>query len=163
MPYKDRKSDKAKATSKRAGKKYYLKNKGAQLIRNKTKKDQIRDYIRKYKEHRGCMDCGVKYPYYVLDLDHRDPSEKKFTPALLHKTGSWDKMIKEIRKCDVVCSNCHRERTHQRGHYTHTNEWFCTCPNRCYDLQVISPSVGGYLKRPTVLVSWAVSFVITKK
>jgi hypothetical protein len=68
------------------------------------------------------MDCGVKYPYYVLDLDHRDPSEKKFTPAALHKTGSWDKMIKEIRKCDVVCSNCHRERTHQRGHYTHTNE-----------------------------------------
>ena len=122
MPYKDRKSDKAKATSKRAGKKYYLKNRGAQLIRNKTKKDQIRDYIRKYKEHRGCMDCGVKYPYYVLDLDHRDPNDKKFTPAALHKTGSWDKMIKEVRKCDVVCSNCHRERTHQRGHYTHKNE-----------------------------------------
>ena len=122
MPYKDRKSDKAKATNQKAGKKYYLKNRGAQLIRNKTKKDQIRDYIRKYKEHRGCMDCGVKYPYYVLDLDHREPSDKKFTPAMLHKTGSWDKMIKEIRKCDVVCSNCHRQRTHERGHYTHKNE-----------------------------------------
>ena len=47
MPYKDRKSDKAKATNQKAGKKYYLKNKGAQLLRNKTKKDQIRDYIRK--------------------------------------------------------------------------------------------------------------------
>lgn len=122
MPYKDRKSKAAKESNSKSSKRYYNKNKPAQLIRNKTKKHQIRDYIQKYKELRGCMDCGVKYPYYVLDLDHREPSEKKFTPSLLHKTNSWEKMIAELKKCDVVCANCHRKRTHLRGHYTHKNE-----------------------------------------
>ena len=119
MPYKDKKSPEAIASNKKSTLKYYAKNKGAQLLRNKNKKDQIRDYIRMYKEYQGCMDCGGKFPSYVLDLDHRDPNEKEFTPSRLYKNGSWDKMILEIRKCDVVCANCHRIRTHDKNHYIH--------------------------------------------
>lgn len=99
-----------------SSKKYYYKNQAAQILRNKVKKDSIRDYIKTYKEYYGCMDCGTKFPYYVLDLDHRLGTEKKFTPSSLHRTNSWDKMIEELKKCDVVCANCHRKRTHERGY-----------------------------------------------
>lgn len=29
-------------------------------------------------------------------------------------TKSWDTVLKEIAKCELVCSNCHKERTYQR-------------------------------------------------
>jgi len=117
MPYKDKKSDAAVESNKKSNLKYYQKNKKAQLVRNKSKRDLIRDFVHKYKESRGCMDCGEKLPYYVLDLDHREPSEKEFTPSRLYKNGSWSVMRAELDKCDVVCANCHRIRTHEKNHY----------------------------------------------
>jgi hypothetical protein len=123
MPYKDRKSPEALTSNRKAGRKYYEKNKAAQLVRNKNKKDQIRSYIRQYKEHHGCMDCKVKtYPYYVLDFDHRDPQEKLRSPSTLANGNSWKNMLEEIAKCDVVCANCHRERTHKGNHYAFRKE-----------------------------------------
>ena len=61
-----------------------------------------------------CMDCGAKYPPYVMDFDHR-PGENKVeaVSALLAHAGI-QRVIDEIAKCDVVCANCHRERTHNR-------------------------------------------------
>ena len=118
MPYKDKKSEVAMANQRKHSLSYYRKNKGAQLLRNKNKKQQISDYMTMYKEFRGCMDCGGKFPSFVLVLDHRDPSIKKFTPSRLAKNGSWDKMIEELKKCDVVCANCHRIRTHDNNHYS---------------------------------------------
>jgi len=56
------------------------------------------------------MDCGISYPYYVMDLDHRDPKSKhKSVSAMLRYP--IEKVVEEVAKCDVVCSNCHRERT----------------------------------------------------
>jgi hypothetical protein len=102
-------------------KRHYQRNKSAYIARNSEKKGKLRDFLHKYKEFHGCCDCGNKFPYYVLDFDHRDPNEKSYQPAKLSETGSWEKMLAEIAKCDVVCANCHRERTHQKGHYSHTN------------------------------------------
>ena len=58
-----------------------------------------------------CMDCGVSYPPYVMDFDHRDPSLKTTNVSRM-KTRSIELIQEEIAKCDVVCANCHRERTH---------------------------------------------------
>jgi hypothetical protein len=59
-----------------------------------------------------CMDCGIKYPIHVMDFDHaRDVK----TAAVSRMTSlAVETVLKEIAKCDVVCSNCHRERTHRR-------------------------------------------------
>ena len=66
------------------------------------------------KMEAGCMDCGYKDNAYALDLDHRDPSTKSFCISDgIHKP--WGDILKEIAKCDVVCSNCHRIRTHTKG------------------------------------------------
>ena len=58
-----------------------------------------------------CMDCGKKYPPYVMDFDHRDPSTKSFTISQRRATISLQALENEIAKCDIICANCHRERT----------------------------------------------------
>lgn len=58
-----------------------------------------------------CNDCGIKYPYYVMDFDHRIPSQKKNNVSNLINY-STQVLLNEISKCDVVCANCHRMRTH---------------------------------------------------
>jgi len=57
-----------------------------------------------------CMDCGIKYPSYVMDFDHRDRNSKIASISDM-KYFSTNRLIAEIAKCDVVCSNCHRIRT----------------------------------------------------
>jgi len=61
-----------------------------------------------------CMDCGRSYPSYVMDFDHRDPKVKLFTIGTARGLYTIKKILSEIDKCDVVCSNCHRERTHRK-------------------------------------------------
>jgi hypothetical protein len=56
------------------------------------------------------MDCGSTYPYYVMDFDHRE--NKKFNIGPNSYSTSFADLKAEIDKCDVVCANCHRERTY---------------------------------------------------
>lgn len=65
--------------------------------------------------HHGgvCVDCKVKYPPYVMDFDHRDPSQKSFILAS-GATKAYKDALEETMKCDLVCSNCHRVRTHKQ-------------------------------------------------
>lgn len=93
---------------------HYQANKKQYQDRNKATKNQIRAMIRKAKD-RPCMDCGVAYPYYVMDFDHRDSTMKEYTISQMIPGGSISSVKREIEKCDVVCSNCHRERTHKSG------------------------------------------------
>lgn len=82
--------------------------------RGRSTKTKRRTIVNSYKD-KPCMDCGVKYPPFVMDFDHRDPSKKVAGINELIKTGTMDQVIDEIEKCDVVCSNCHRVRTWKSG------------------------------------------------
>lgn len=59
-----------------------------------------------------CADCEIEYPFYVMDLDH--VRGKKLVAVGHIGPCSIEKLLAEIAKCDVVCSNCHRERTFRR-------------------------------------------------
>lgn len=88
------------------------KEKNRIYLRNKDRKRSIRNFLSDTKNV-PCMDCGVSYPPYVMDFDHRDRSKKSFTIArAVNGQKSRDALIEEIAKCDIVCSNCHRIRTH---------------------------------------------------
>ena len=72
-----------------------------------------KEIVREAKQ-RPCADCGRSYPAYVMDFDHVRGS-KTANIALLKTYASTAALLEEIAKCDVVCSNCHRVRTHQRA------------------------------------------------
>ena len=61
-----------------------------------------------------CLDCGLVGPPFMYDFDHRDPSIKQFDITNGGAGRSWDKTIAEADKCDLVCANCHRMRTHRQ-------------------------------------------------
>lgn len=61
-----------------------------------------------------CHDCGGTFPPFVYDFDHREPSKKSFNLGNYGNTVSWEKTLVEAEKCDMVCSNCHRLRTHKQ-------------------------------------------------
>jgi hypothetical protein len=75
----------------------------------------MRAYVRELKQSNPCGDCGDLYPRYVMDFDHRDGSEKSDIVSQLINQLSWRRLREEIAKCDLVCSNCHRIRTHERA------------------------------------------------
>lgn len=56
-----------------------------------------------------CIRCGYnKYPE-VLEFHHKDPSKKEFGIGQNGLTRSWKRVEEEIKKCDLLCANCHRE------------------------------------------------------
>ncbi len=79
----------------------------------------IAGWLAKRYEGIPCMDCDVTYSHHIMDFDHRPEETKEFGIA---KKGAYvatpeniAEVMKEIDKCDYVCSNCHRERTYQRN------------------------------------------------
>ena len=100
-----------------AKRRYYDRNRAVYFERNKRKRDTLRQIVREAKG-KPCADCGGEFPYYVMDLDHRGDSGKVIEVAqIVALNWGRDRLSAEIEKCDVVCSNCHRVRTHERGQY----------------------------------------------
>lgn len=65
----------------------------------KRREDFFRDKV--------CEKCGSDKK---LELDHINPEEK-----VSHRIWSWskDRRDKEIEKCQVLCTECHKEKTNE--------------------------------------------------
>jgi hypothetical protein len=86
----------------------------------------MRKYLRPYTQARiaeraaflnavksaPCVDCGRTYPPYVMDFDHVVGGKVSGVGSM--RCHSMARLIAEIAKCEVVCANCHRERTFGR-------------------------------------------------
>ena len=98
---------------KECGKKFtqsHYKRTNDQYLRRNTASFKRRRQLVIEAKQKPCFDCGIEYPYYVMDFDHREGESKKF--SLYKISGATiNKILTEIAKCDVVCANCHRERT----------------------------------------------------
>lgn len=61
------------------------------------------------KMHGGrCQDCCYAATHAALEFHHRDASTKEFGVGNWH--GSFERLVAEAEKCDLVCANCHRIR-----------------------------------------------------
>lgn len=81
-------------------------------INRANQRARLRKLIKEAKEV-PCADCGVEYPHYVMQFDHL--GEKNFNVADYVRTaGSIKRLMAELELCDVVCANCHAERTYRR-------------------------------------------------
>lgn len=55
-----------------------------------------------------CHTCGYDRNLAALDFHHLDPSEKEGNWSKLKKR-SWDRLVEELKKCVLLCKNCHAE------------------------------------------------------
>lgn len=86
-----------------------------QIAKDKQLVEEARDFIRGLKrEFNVCADCEREYPPYVLEFDHVDPETKRFNVGNASSVPSMAALIEEVNKCDLVCSNCHKIREHER-------------------------------------------------
>lgn len=95
-------------------KNHYSTNKKYYALKRDRNRNKYRDVNKKLKETTPCTDCGKYYPYFVMDWDHREGENKTSGVSKLLQQGTINKMLSEIQKCDLVCSNCHRIRTFTR-------------------------------------------------
>jgi hypothetical protein len=88
--------------------------KQVQIEENRSRRTKRKALFNALKSERGCYDCGAMLPAECLDWDHRPGTVKSFGISEDCGRASLERVIEEINKCDVVCSNCHRLRTKQR-------------------------------------------------
>ena len=94
-------------------KKHYAENKDYYKRRNNAAELALRSEVNKFKEERACADCGSFFPYYVMQFDHVRGKKVAHVATLVMNNARF-KVWEEIKKCDVVCANCHCVRTHKR-------------------------------------------------
>ena len=94
---------------------HYLKNKETYMKRAAINKRKQRIELRAIvsdAKNVPCADCGKRYPSYVMQFDHI--GKKNFNIAQAVNGISKKTLMEEIKLCEVVCANCHSERTHRR-------------------------------------------------
>ena len=70
------------------------------------------EYTKKILEikikQKGCKYCGWNRHPEILQFHHRDKSQKKFKFSVGNLGNyKWETILKEIKKCDIICPNCH--------------------------------------------------------
>lgn len=91
---------------------HYLANRESYISRNKKYKSIFDAILNGLKNH-PCADCGQSFPPYVMDFDHVI-GEKVINISQLRSVCSPALLLSEIKKCEIVCANCHRIRTHKK-------------------------------------------------
>ncbi len=56
-----------------------------------------------------CQRCNYNKCIDALEFHHKNPNEKDFSIGGQGYTRNWEKIKIELDKCDLLCSNCHRE------------------------------------------------------
>ncbi len=54
-----------------------------------------------------CNRCGGVFNLAAYDFHHIDPKQKRFSIARMLRYD-WDDVVEEAKKCELLCSNCHR-------------------------------------------------------
>ena len=79
--------------------------------RKRQARDRNKEYIRQIKEKHPCSDCGEHYHYSQMDFDHITGKKKHNLARYANSAVSISPIKDEIKKCEIVCANCHRYRT----------------------------------------------------
>jgi len=69
------------------------------------------NYLLAWFDDHPCTDCG-ETDALVLEFDHL--RDKRFDIGAALPYRNWQSILDEIKKCEVVCANCHRRRTARR-------------------------------------------------
>ncbi len=104
---------KCKGCQRLYSKQHYQSNRSKHIEKVIKYKEKVKSFIRQYKTEHPCTDCGKHYHFCIMDFDHLDSTKKSFNIGNTeHHT--FPQVLEEIKKCELVCSNCHRFRTWNR-------------------------------------------------
>ncbi len=97
---------------------HYEANKQYYKDKAERRKRKTLEWIKGQRE-KPCTDCGGGFPPWVMQFDHLPGQTKLFNVGdRAARSYSLDKLRREIAKCELVCANCHINRTYQRKQYS---------------------------------------------
>jgi|TARA_R100001510_G_scaffold50593_1_gene49724 hypothetical protein len=98
----------SKGQYKKYGKAHYEKNKKAYIEKAKKNKAIEKQKWVAFKATLSCTQCGEDHPA-ALDFHHVKRNKTNIKLHRLVKDGRFKKAYEEIKKCEVLCANCHRK------------------------------------------------------
>jgi hypothetical protein len=110
MPYKDPNDPRKRASLKRSSARYYEDNRQKAIQANSIVRKKKREAWQAFKQGLKCEHCGFSHPA-ALDFHHVDRTNKKSVNQLAGN-GMYKQAIQELKKCMVLCANCHRIHHH---------------------------------------------------
>lgn len=103
MPYKD--IEKRRECRRR----WYKNNRTSEKQHIRRRKKEIRIWFANYKKKLKCLKCGESHPG-CIDFHHKENENKDNEVTYFVGNGySIKRILEEIKKCEVWCSNCHRK------------------------------------------------------
>lgn len=87
-------------------KKFYEAHKEQVKQEVKQRKQQKSTQYKEWKEQFSCSVCGED-DECCLDFHHLNPEEKENSISSMIRDKNWDIIMEEVKKCIVVCKNCH--------------------------------------------------------
>ncbi len=73
----------------------------------KKRRDEIQAIVNEYKAIHPC-ECGEK-DIVCLDFHHNNKNKEISISNAVRMGWSLSRIMKEIKKCKIVCANCHRK------------------------------------------------------
>jgi len=70
------------------------------------KRHRVKRFTQRVKRMYGCKNCGYKKCVAALHFHHVFPEEKIESVSQM---DDWNAVKKEMRKCIILCANCHSE------------------------------------------------------
>ena len=96
--------------------KWYNKHKQSEVAHVRRRKKEIRKWLDNYKKTLKCSNCDENHPA-ALEFHHISKKDKENAITnMVYNGNSIEKIKKEIEKCRVLCSNCHK-----KLHYKNSN------------------------------------------
>ena len=89
-------------------KKYYNDNRNTLNEKHKQLSKEKRQWFDDYKKTLKCVKCNEDH-ISCLEFHHIDSTTKDFGISSAVRYKNKEKLFKEIEKCIVLCSNCHRK------------------------------------------------------
>lgn len=97
-------------------KKWYEKYRKKIIAKNISNKEKNIAWFIEYRKDLKCVKCGENHPA-CLEFHHNDPNKKEYNVSkIVNSTYSIKTILKEIKKCTVLCSNCHRKEHFKINH-----------------------------------------------
>jgi hypothetical protein len=90
------------------GKKHYEKNKAYYIAKAAERRKKYQKAWVEYKSKLSCQHCGENHPA-TFDFHHVERGPENVKIFQLIKNGSYKKVYEELKKCVVLCANCHRK------------------------------------------------------